>query len=125
MKKWLLSLSLVLAGVLGLTSLAAQPVLADEDVCSGPFSDEIKEAAGCNTSTTVDSVINNVLSVVTGFMGIIAVCVMIYGGVQYTISAGDMNKVTRAKHIIIYGVVGLVVSLLAFVIVRFVSGIVG
>ena len=125
MKKLLLSISLVLAGICGLTSLVAQPVMADEDICSGPFSEEVKEAAGCKTSTTADSVINNVLSVVTGFMGLIAVCVMIYGGIQYTISAGDMGKVTRAKHIIIYGLVGLVISLLAFTIVRFVSGIVG
>lgn len=124
MKKLVLSIGLVLAGICGLTSLAVRPVMAD-DICSGPFSDEVKEAAGCNTSTTVDSMVNNIIAVVTGFMGLVAVGVMIYGGVQYITSAGDMGKVTRAKHIIIYGVVGLVVSLLAYAIVRFISGIVG
>lgn len=47
--------------------------------------------------------------------------VIIYGGVTYTLSTGDAVKVNKAKNIILYGVVGMVVAGLAYVIVEFVS----
>ena len=48
--------------------------------------------------------------------------VIIYGGFMYTTSAGDSNKVTKAKNAIMYGIIGLVVAMLAFAIVNFVIG---
>lgn len=126
MKKLIITLSVFCASILGF-GLLTQPVWADGDICSdGKITDEaLLEAAGCKTTATADSVINNVLSVVTGIMGLVAVGAMIYGGVIYIISNGDSSKITQAKHIIIYGLIGLVVSLLAFTIVRFVSGVFG
>ena len=45
---------------------------------------------------------------------------MIIGGVQYMTSAGDTQKVTKAKNTILYGLIGLVICVLAFAIVNFV-----
>jgi len=106
--------------------LAPVPVmadgLADSDLCQdNSISDELKEAAGCNTTQTADTVANNVIKVVLSFVGIVAVGVMIYGGIMFVMSTGDAGKVQRAKNVIIYGLVGLVVSLLAYLIVIFVS----
>lgn len=106
--------------------LAPVPVMADgmadSDLCQdGSISDELKEAAGCNTTQMADTVVNNVIKVVLSFVGIIAVGVMIYGGVMFVMSTGDAGKVQRAKNVIIYGLVGLIVSLLAYLIVAFVS----
>lgn len=112
MKKMILGvLSLVLCGAVGLVGVVSQPVWADGDVCSdSSIPDDLKEAAGCNTTTTADSVVNNVLEIVSGVAGVIAVFVMIYGGFTYITSTGDSGKIARAKNIIIYGLVGLVVS---------------
>ena len=46
---------------------------------------------------------------------------IIYGGIQYTTSAGDSGKVTNAKNTILYAIVGLIVSILAYAIVNFVT----
>ncbi|MBQ6355085.1 hypothetical protein IJJ18_01520 [Candidatus Saccharibacteria bacterium] len=68
--------------------------------------------------TTITTIIN----VALGVIGLIAVVMIILGGVQYTTSSGDAAKVKKAKDTILYGIIGLVVALLAFAIVNFVLG---
>ena len=50
----------------------------------------------------------------------LAVIMIILGGVNYATSQGDPNKVNKAKSTIMYGIIGLVICLLAFAIVNFV-----
>ena len=66
--------------------------------------------------------VKNIINVALGVIGLIAVVMIILGGVQYTTSSGDAAKVKKAKDTIMYGVIGLVVALLAFAIVNFVLG---
>lgn len=77
---------------------------------------EISDGKESDLMGTVKTVINVVLSVV----GVIAVAVIILGGISFITSQGDTSKVTKARNTILYGVVGLVVALLAFAIVNFV-----
>lgn len=51
-----------------------------------------------------------------------AICLLIItiAGVQYIISQGDPQQTAKAKNTIIYAVIGLIVVVLAFSIVRFV-----
>ena len=64
--------------------------------------------------------LNGIINVVIGVIGFIAVIVIILGGVQYTTSAGESAKVKKAKDTIMYGIIGLIVALLAYSIVNFV-----
>ena len=50
------------------------------------------------------------------------VIMLIWGGIRYTTSAGDSNKVTAAKNTVLYAIVGLVVAILAYAIVNMVIG---
>lgn len=52
--------------------------------------------------------------------GAIAVIVIIFGGIRYVTSTGDATRVKQAKDTILFGIIGLVISLLAFAIVKFV-----
>ena len=63
---------------------------------------------------------NTIINVIIGVIGFVAVAFIIFGGVQYTTSAGDPGKVKKAKDTILYGIIGLVVSMLAYAIVNFV-----
>ena len=63
-----------------------------------------------------------VLNAIIGMLGLVAVVVIIIGGVTYMTSAGDAGKVKKAKDTILYGVIGLIVVALAFAIVNFVIG---
>lgn len=75
-----------------------------------------KVAEENNLIGNVTGIINGVI----GVLGFVCVVVMIIGGVNYMISAGDTNKVTKAKNTILYGLIGLVICVLAFAIVNFV-----
>ena len=67
------------------------------------------------------SALQNILSTVFLVIGAIAVIVIVYGGLRYVLSAGTPDETKKAKDIIVYAIVGLVVSLSAFTIVNFVA----
>ena len=64
--------------------------------------------------------VNIIISVVLGLLGLAAVIMIIYGGFMYVTSAADSAKIKKAKDTITYGVVGLVIAMLAFAIVNYV-----
>lgn len=53
--------------------------------------------------------------------GIVSAIFVVYGGISYTTSAGDPNKLQKAKNTIIYALIGLAIVALAEVITAFVS----
>ena len=71
-------------------------------------------------STDLMTTLQIIINVALGVIGFVAVVMIIMGGVQYTTSSGDTAKVTKAKNTILYGVIGLVIALLAFAIVNFI-----
>lgn len=70
--------------------------------------------------TDLQVTIKNILSVVFAMVGVVAVIMVIVGGVSFMTSQGDMEKIKKAKNTVLFGVIGLVISLLAFAIVSFV-----
>ena len=62
-----------------------------------------------------------VTDVLLFIMGAIAVVMVVIGGIRYPVSGGDQGAMTSAKNTILYAVVGLVVSMLAYAIVNFVT----
>ncbi len=57
-----------------------------------------------------------------GFLGLVAVLMVIYGGVTYVTAAGKDDAVEKGKKIIMYALVGLIIVLLSFVVVNFILG---
>lgn len=62
------------------------------------------------------TITNTVLYIV----GVVAVIMLIIGGVKYVVSGGDAKKVTDAKNTVLYAIIGLIIAFLAFAIVNFV-----
>ena len=92
---------------------------------------KLAPSTGSNSDTGVYTVggqtdllgsVTGIINGVIGVLGFVCVVVMIVGGVNYMISAGDSGKVTKAKNTILYGLIGLVICVLAFAIVNFVIG---
>ena len=79
-------------------------------------------AGGCTAATPLEDTAKNIINAVLYVVGILAVVMVIIGGIQYTTSAGDQAAVTKAKNTILYGIVGLVIAILAYAIVNFVIG---
>ena len=55
-------------------------------------------------------------------VGAVAVIMLIIGGLRYVISQGSKEGVESAKNTILYAVIGIVVAILAYAIVNFVTG---
>jgi hypothetical protein len=70
---------------------------------------------------TVAAILERVTNWVLGFTGLVAIMFLVYGGLQYIISAGNKDKAEAAKKTILYAVIGLVVVALSYVIVSFVT----
>lgn len=68
----------------------------------------------------LDRVIKLVINIFSLVVGIIAVIMIIVGGLKYITSGGDSGNVSGAKNTIMYAVIGLIVVALAQFIVRFV-----
>lgn len=87
---------------------------ASSEVCTNTGAND--EVFGANG---IFSRIINTLFIV---IGIIAVIIIIIGGLRYVLSAGDQNAVNNAKNTILYAVIGLIIAILAYAIVNFVVG---
>lgn len=117
-------LGVIVAGAMLVSGLVMPETVlaAPESVCSDPdISEELKEAAGCKTEKDISNVAVTLINFVVALVGVISVAAMVYGGVIFTTSQGDANKVKKAQYIVLYSAVGLIVSVLAFAIVMFVS----
>lgn len=116
-------------------SLFAAPVLAPVAVsaatsdlrgslCGGTKIDLTSASSECETGDEGTNQVNNAvklgLNMFSAIVGIIAVVMIIVGGIKYITSGGDSGNITSAKNTIMYAVIGLVVVALAQIIVNFV-----
>lgn len=115
---------MMLALCLAIGVVASSPVLAADNICKDA-DDTMKEVLGCPKSgknnATIGGIGNQWISVILSFIGVVAVIMIVVGGIFYVKSMGDPGKTKRARDTIIYGVVGLVVALLAYAIVAVVT----
>lgn len=72
----------------------------------------------------VGSIMGGIITFVWQFFAGLAVIMFIVAGVQFLSSSGDPNKITLARNAFIWGVVGIIVAVVAFSIVDVVSKIV-
>ena len=90
------------------------------NVCaSKDYPDSVKAACGCDNNNKVDELpktILNIINVVIGISGLVAVVFIVVGGINYMTSAGDTSKVKKARDTILYATIGLVVCALSFAI---------
>ena len=92
--------------------------LAQTDVGLG---DDFAKSSGLGTKTlneTVGSLIKSILSVI----GLIAICLIIFGGFKWMTSGGSEEKVDEAKKLLYSGIIGLVIILSAYALTTFVLG---
>jgi len=114
----LVALSILFCGI---APVMVSPVYAG--ICDDIDKDKdpMYETLGCEEEETIGTVGNRWIEVVLSFVGLAAVIMIIIGGISYVKSMGDPGKARRARDTIIYGVVGLVVCLLAYAIVALVT----
>lgn len=63
-----------------------------------------------------------ITNVMLFIIGAISVIMIIIGGLRYVLSGGDSANVSAAKNTILYAIVGIIVALLAYAAVNFITG---
>lgn len=110
-------------GVLGFVGVAISAPAYAAPACTGidcvSSGADTAKTGGANTSNITD-IIKNVTNVLMFILGAISVIMMIVGGIKYTTSNGNAEQVKSAKNTIMYAIVGLVVAIFGYAIVRFV-----
>ncbi|MDD5043833.1 MAG: pilin [Patescibacteria group bacterium] len=72
------------------------------------------------TSTDIRETIANIIKVIMGFLGTLAVVIILVGGFKWMTAAGNEDKVSEAKKLLMQGVIGLAIVLAAYSIATFV-----
>ena len=118
-RNWMMAGVLTLASVLMLTLPVSAVTCPAGTNRQGSSASTLAECNIENDNSLIPTILN-IIQVTIGVLALVAVIVIIFAGVQYTTSAGDVGKVKKAKDSILYGIIGLVIAILAFAIVNFV-----
>jgi hypothetical protein len=117
---------MILAVVLGLNLLVVPVTMAQNlDV----WGDSVTDTNGVGLSAFNDIGLGNrdpkriasaVIQVMLGFLGVIAVILILFGGFKWMTAAGNEDNIDQAKDLITAGVIGLLIVLAAFAVSVFV-----
>lgn len=89
--------------------------LTANDLGVNAIQDDIKLGSGDVRQTAA-----RIINVALGFLGIIAVVIVLVGGFKYMVSGGNEEKTQEAKNLIVAGIIGLAIILSAWAITSFV-----
>lgn len=116
--------SLLFLGVAGAsmaTALVAAPAHAADLTADDLLPTEFGTSTGLGDAN-IKTTIGNLIKVALGFLGVVAVVIILWGGFTWMTAGGSEDKVKDAQRIIAYGAIGLAIILSAWAITNFVIG---
>ena len=112
----------IIIGCLAMLTVVLQPTTAEASL--GQACNQVSGSAICSSrSEDIGGTFGaNLVNTMLFALGIVAVIMIIIGGIRYTTASGDAAQTASAKNTILYSVVGLIVAIMAWGIVSFVVG---
>ena len=117
-----LGLFLLMIAFIAFPALTPAPASADTlaDIVSV---DDVAGSAGFATDgADFKTTIGRLIKVALGFLGVVAIIIVLIGGFKYMTAGGSDEKVADAKKWIISGIIGLAIILSAYTLTSFVIG---
>lgn len=74
-------------------------------------------SAAVSAAPTLLEIIQNVLNFLLSLVGVLAIVMLVWGGVMYLTSAGDEKRADTAKSIVKFSIIGIAVALASLVLV--------
>ena len=120
MKNIFLSLISIFS-LLSVPIAVSQSALALDSSAESGFEKGIKDTGG-SSGQSVSSFIQSIINILLFIAGVIAVVMVVIGGLRFVLSNGDSGATSKARNTIIYALVGLVITIMSYAIVNFVLG---
>jgi len=86
--------------------------------------DSILDMSGQTIFSDAKAFLGKVIDLLIKFIGVIALAFLIFGGFRLLVAVGNDNEVQKARSMVTYSIIGLIVALLAYLIVAWVQGII-
>ncbi len=100
-------------------SMMTSVVFAQEQPLGATIDPALAATFGLGTQNLYDT-LTTIVNVLLGFLGVLAIIVILVGGFKWMTSGGNEEKVSGARQMIVAGIIGLAIILAAFAIVQFV-----
>ena len=121
MKK--LSKHLISLAILALLVVPLTKVMAQGDINNTFGLTSVNSGLGGTLSSSDPrTIIGRIINFALGFLGVIAVGIILYGGFKWMTAAGNEDKTSEAKKLLGAGVIGLIIILASWAIATFVIG---
>lgn len=109
----------VVGGLVLVPAISNADSALKQDACQGVSQ---LGGSGCTSAadTTVSTIIQTVVTILSIIVGFIAVVMIIVGGLKMITSNGDSNAIASARSTVVYALIGLIIVALAQILVHFV-----
>ena len=114
----ILALSFGAFALAGINNANAQALSTDE-LFGGAEASDFADTAGLGGANLVDT-IGQIIRVTLGFLGVVAVVIILLGGFRWMTAGGNDDKLKKARGLLFSGIIGLVIILSAYAIAEFV-----
>jgi len=122
-KRLIPKIAAVFTWLIGFGFVVAQPVFAQtkpwSGVCVSTMDPEVATIQG------IQCLIANIFSVAITFIGLAGFVMIIIGAFNYLLSGGNSKDTEKAKNTLTFAIIGLVVSLSAFIILNLIAQFTG
>lgn len=109
-------MALLLVNSLGVSPVFAQAIDTEQD-------QPAIIAALSGGQTGLRGIVLTIVNFFLTFLGLLAVVMVIYGGFLYVSSAGNEENVNKAKKILMYAVIGIIIIVVSFALVNTLLGV--
>ncbi|HPN54621.1 MAG TPA: pilin [Candidatus Moranbacteria bacterium] len=105
----------ITAAIMGMVIAIAAPSILKELSTILGWTDSTSTTS---SALTISEIAVNVLNFLLGVAGVLAIIMMVIGGIMYLTSTGDEERIKKGKSIFTYSVIGIIIVLASLVIVR-------
>lgn len=74
----------------------------------------------CSGTDCLTQIVGGVINIALGFLGIVLLAILVYAGFTWMTAGGDLDKVKRAKSMLVNAVAGIIVIAASFAITSYV-----
>lgn len=120
LKQFAIVSGLTILGLLLLNALGINLAFAQDAISAQDQPGIISKLTG--GATDIRGLVLVIINFFLGFLGLLAVIMVIYGGFLYVGSGGNEENVNKAKKILLYAAIGVIVIIVSFALVNTILG---